>query len=78
MNLPIIRNGAAKLIPINSIPKYIANPNAAIVAIIADIFPNKPSHGFDRTTSPIIHVTTLQKYTNTARQKKNNNKNRMS
>lgn len=59
INLPIIRNGAAKFKPINSIPKYIQKPNAANVAIMADKFPKKPSHGFERTTSPIIHVIIL-------------------
>lgn len=58
-NLPIIRNGAAKFIPMNSTLKYIANPKAAAVAIDALIFPSKPSHGFDRTVSPIIQVKTL-------------------
>lgn len=47
--VPIIRNGAAKLIPVNSIPKYIEKPNAATVAIIADKFPMRPINGFDRT-----------------------------
>lgn len=58
-NLLIMRNGAAKLMPINSMPKYMAMPNAANVAIIADRFPSSPSHGFDRTTSPIMHVIIL-------------------
>lgn len=44
-----MRNGAAKLIPINSMPKYMAKPNAAHVAISADTLPNRPSHGFDLT-----------------------------
>lgn len=56
---PIIKNGAAKLMPINETPKYIANPKAAAVAITADTLPSKPNHGFDRTVSPIIHVMTL-------------------
>lgn len=55
--LPIIKKGAAKLIPMNEIPKYIAQPKAAAVAITADMFPNSPSHGFDRTQSPIMQVT---------------------
>lgn len=59
MHLPIIKNGAAKLIPMNSIPKYMAKPKAAIVAITADMLPIKPSQGFERTTSPIIHVIML-------------------
>lgn len=59
-HLPIIKNGAARFKPMNSIPKYIQKPNAANVAIIADKFPRNPSHGFDRTTSPIIHVITLK------------------
>lgn len=59
LNSPIIRNGAAKLIPMNSIRRYIANPKAAAVAIDALIFPSKPSHGFERTVSPIMHVKIL-------------------
>lgn len=54
--LPIIRNGAAKFIPMNEIPKYIAHPNAATVAMTAEIFPRRPSHGFERTQSPIMQV----------------------
>lgn len=61
LHLLIIRNGAAKFIPMNSMPKYIAKPNAAHVAIIADKLPNSPSHGFDRTWSPIMQVITLGK-----------------
>lgn len=58
-NLPIIKNGAARLIPMNSMPKYMANPNAAAVAMLALTFPKSPSHGFDRTVSPIMHVSIL-------------------
>lgn len=58
--LPIIRKGAARFNPINSMPKYIAKPNEAIVAMIAERLPKNPSHGFDRTTSPIIHVIMLK------------------
>lgn len=36
-------------------------PNAASVAIMADKLPKNPSHGFERTTSPIIHVIILKK-----------------
>lgn len=35
----------------------MAHPNAAAVAITADMFPSNPSHGFERTQSLIIHVT---------------------
>lgn len=59
LRIPIIRNGAAKLMPINSISKYIAKPNAPSVDIIADMIPIKPSHGFDLTESPIILVIML-------------------
>lgn len=57
-----MRNGAARLMPMNSMPKYMARPNAANVAIIADRFPKSPSHGFDRTTSPIMHVIMLYRW----------------
>lgn len=40
------------------IPKYIAQPNAAAVAITAEMFPNNPNQGLERTQSAIIHVTT--------------------
>lgn len=60
--LLIMRNGAARLMPMNSMPKYMAKPNAANVAIIADRFPSSPSHGFDRTTSPIMHVIMLHRW----------------
>lgn len=56
---PIIKNGAAKLIPMNSTPRYIERPNAAAVAMHALMLPNRPSHGFDRTVSPIMHVIML-------------------
>lgn len=35
----------------------MARPNAAAVAMTADMFPNRPNHGFDRTQSAIIQVT---------------------
>lgn len=57
--LPIIKKGAAKLMPINSIPIYIARPNAAQVAITAEIFPINPRKGLERTASPIMQVMTL-------------------
>ena len=38
-------------------PKYMAHPNAAAVAITAEMLPSKPSQGFERTQSPIIQVT---------------------
>lgn len=59
LHLPIIRNGAAKLMPMNSMPKYMARPKAAIVAIAAEMLPMRPSHGLERTASPIMHVPTL-------------------
>lgn len=40
-------------------PRYMAKPKAADVAITADTLPISPSHGLDRTTSPIMQVTTL-------------------
>lgn len=57
VHLPIIKKGAAKLMPMKEMPKYMAHPNAAAVAITADMLPSKPSHGFERTQSPIIQVT---------------------
>lgn len=57
--LLIMSNGEAKLMPMNSMPKYIAKPKEATVAINADTLPRSPSHGFDRTTSPIMQVMTL-------------------
>lgn len=59
-NPPIIRNGAAKFIPINSIPKYMARPKAAQVAMTAETLPISPSQGLDFTASPIMQVITLQ------------------
>lgn len=47
----------------------MAKPNAASVAMIADKFPNNPSHGFERTTSNIIHVIILE-FTARPKQKK--------
>lgn len=58
--IPIIKNGAARFKPMKSTPAYIAKPNAANVAMIADKLPKKPSHGFERTTSAIIHVIILK------------------
>lgn len=57
-SLPIMRNGAARLMPIKSIPRYMHNPNAAIVAMAAEILPRRPSQGLLRTQSAIMHVTT--------------------
>lgn len=59
-DLPIIRKGAAKLIPMNSMPQYMAKPKAAKVAIMAEIFPIRPRKGFDRTASPIMQVIMLK------------------
>lgn len=58
-NILISKNGAARFNPMNGIPRYIAHPNAAKVAIIAEKLPMKPSHGFDFTGSLIMHVITL-------------------
>uniref|UniRef100_A0A1Y1NIC6 Uncharacterized protein n=1 Tax=Photinus pyralis TaxID=7054 RepID=A0A1Y1NIC6_PHOPY len=55
--IPIIRNGAARLMPIKSMSRYIHVPNAATVAIHALTFPKSPSHGLDLTQSAIMHVT---------------------
>ena len=44
--------------PMNGTPTYIQNPNAARVAIMDEMTPNKPSKGFDFTQSVIIHVMT--------------------
>lgn len=69
--LPIIKNGAARFKPMNSIPQYIAKPNAANVAIIADKLPKSPRKGFERTTSHIIQVIILKLK---KKKKKNENK----
>lgn len=53
-----MRNGAARLMPMKSIPRYIHNPKAAIVAMAAEMLPSKPSQGLLRTQSVIMHVTT--------------------
>lgn len=55
---PIIRKGAARLIPIKSIPRYIQSPKAETVANPAEILPRRPNQGLLRTQSVIIHVTT--------------------
>lgn len=52
-----MRNGAAKLIPMKSTPKYMQSPKADNVAIVALTFPKSPSHGFDLTQSAIMQVT---------------------
>jgi len=54
-NLPSIRKGAARLIPMNSTPRYIVTPKAAAVPMQAEMFPRRPSHGFARTQSAIQH-----------------------
>lgn len=59
VTLPIIRKGAAKLMPMNSMPKYMAKPKAAHVAITAETLPISPNQGFDLTASPIMQVITL-------------------
>lgn len=56
---PIIRKGAARLIPMNSTPIYMASPKAAAVDMQALMLPSSPSHGFDRTVSHIMHVKIL-------------------
>lgn len=53
-----MRNGAARLMPMKSIPRYMHNPKAAIVAMAAEMLPSKPSQGLLRTQSVIMHVTT--------------------
>ena len=58
MVLPIIRNGAARLMPMKSIPRYMQSPKADTVAKAADTLPRRPSHGLLRTQSVIIQVTT--------------------
>lgn len=57
LSLPIIKNGAARLIPMKSTPAYIQNPKAPSVAIAALTLPKSPNQGFDRTQSNIIQVT---------------------
>lgn len=53
MHLPIMRKGAARLMPINSTPRYMVTPNAAAVPMQAEMFPRRPSQGFARTQSAI-------------------------
>lgn len=62
-NSPIIRKGAARFIPINSMPRYMASPKAAAVDMQALMLPNSPSKGLERTVSRIMHVMTLRKET---------------
>lgn len=57
-DLPIMRNGAARLMPMKSTPRYMHNPKAATVAIAAEILPSRPSQGLLRTQSVIMQVTT--------------------
>lgn len=45
--------------PMNSMPRYMASPKAAHVAMIADRLPSRPIHGLERTWSAIIDVSTL-------------------
>lgn len=58
ISLPIMRNGAARLMPMKSIPRYMHNPKAATVATAAEILPRRPSQGLLRTQSVIMQVTT--------------------
>ena len=55
--IPSIKNGAAKLIPINGIPQYITRPQAEIVAKTAEKMPKSPKNGLDLTQSVIMQVT---------------------
>lgn len=57
MPMPIIRNGAAKLMPIKSMPAYMHRPKAHTVAMAALKLPRRPSHGLERTQSTIMQVT---------------------
>lgn len=57
LHLPIIRKGAAKLIPMKSTPAYMQIPKAQRVAIAALKFPSRPNQGLDLTQSVIIQVT---------------------
>lgn len=59
-HVPIIKNGAAKFIPMKSIPIYMQSPKAESVAIAALKFPSNPNHGLDRTQSAIMHVTVIE------------------
>lgn len=54
-----MRRGETRLMPIKSIPQYIASPKPAIVAMAADTLPSSPSSGLERTQSTIMHVSTL-------------------
>lgn len=58
MDLLHMRNGDTKFMPMNGMPAYTAQPNAAAVAIEADTLPMSPSTGLLRTQSVIMHVTT--------------------
>ena len=51
--IPNIRNGAARLMPINGTPQYIIIPRAAMVARTAEMTPNKPEI---RKKSQIVNV----------------------
>lgn len=57
-NLPNIKNGAARLIPMKGTPMYIQKPNADTVPIMDEITPNNPRYGLDLTQSVIMHVMT--------------------
>lgn len=57
--IPIIKNGDAKLIPMNSISRYIVIPKAAKVAMVTDTIPLTPSQGFDLTESKVMQVIML-------------------
>jgi hypothetical protein len=51
-----MRNGTARLMPVNGIPRYMTNPNAASVARTEDMTPKRPRSGFDFTQSVIMQV----------------------
>lgn len=57
--IPIIKNGDARLIPMNSIPRYMQTPKAAKVAIVTESIPLTPNQGFDLTESKVMQVMML-------------------
>lgn len=52
-----MRKGAARFMPIKSIPRYMQSPKADTVAIPAEILPRRPSQGLLLTQSVIMQVT---------------------
>ena len=53
-NLPSIRNGAAKLIPMKGEPRYASRPKDATQASAEHKIPAKPRRVLPRTQSPIL------------------------